>query len=114
MSSSKLRVLYPTLEFQSLTAGRDPSEGVPLGWLTTLVQKCYARTPDPAERDSIRVYGLEHLRMTYTDTLTPEEQLRDELDELRAQRAGAVSALPRPGEAMTAEQVQALRKLLGA
>lgn len=114
MVSSKLRVLYPTLEFQSLTAGRDPSIGVPLGWLTTLVQRCQARLPEPGERDSILVYGLEHLRMTYTDTLTPEEQLRDELDALRAQRLAVVSALPREGEAMTAEQVQAVRKALGA
>lgn len=113
MVSSKLRVLYPTQEFPSIVAGRDPAEGVPLGWLTTLVQQLQAHVSDPSERDSIRLFGLEHLRATYTDTLTLEEQLRDELDRLRVERATVVSALPQKGEGMSPDQVEALRQAFG-
>ncbi len=91
-----------------------PSEGVPLRWLVAFVQECERKIPTSTERDSARVSGMDKLVVVYTDELTPEEQMRDELVSLKAMHAAAMSALPRDGEAMTAEQVQALRRALVA
>ena len=112
MPTQKKRHLYPTTHFQALTAGRDPAEGVPVGWLGALETKLKAAVGTESERNSIRVFGFEELSAAFTDELTVEEQMRDEVETLRAQAAKALAWLPREGEGMTAEQVKALRAAL--
>ncbi len=112
MVTQKKRHLYPTQQFQALEAGRDLAEGVPVGWLGALETKLKAAVGTESERNSIRVYGFEHLSADFTDELTPEEQARDEIDTLRAQRAEVLARLPPDGEAMSADQVKALRAAL--
>lgn len=116
MNSTKTRHLYPNgSEFPSLLAsgGKNPADGVPLRWLESLVKECLRRIPTEGERNSALVFGMEHLRVTYIDELTPEEQMRDELADLSRKLAAVQSLLPRQGETMTAEQVAALREALG-
>lgn len=93
-----VRQIYPSDQFPSMLAGRDLSEGVPLGWLTALQQDSIriirARngpTVTPADEarvqrevDGARVYGSEHLSVRYPDELSALEQAQQDLADATA------------------------------
>lgn len=107
--------IYPTQRIPSMAAqsGRDSAEGLPLRWLESLVQTILRSVPDEAERNTLRLFGAEHLRVEYDHTLTPLELAQDRaamaedlLQELRR-------AMPRPGVPIGPEAQQRLSDLLG-
>lgn len=111
---TKTRLIYPTPDFPSMhsTAGKHPSEPLPLRWLEQLVADVRARIPTESERDSAVVYGADALRVTYTDELTPAEQMADELAELRAERAKLRDLFQADGTLIPGA-LEKLRKLAG-
>lgn len=87
--TTRIRHIYPTADFPSLQ--QTPGASIPLRWLESLVQDIRNRImvgavseEDKArvmrEADSAQVWGTEHLRVTYTDELTPIEQLQLDLE----------------------------------
>lgn len=116
MTASKIRHLYPTQQLPSLLAksGRSASEGVPLRWLEAMVQECLgAIGTNEQERNSAVVYGTEHLRVTFEDQLTAEEQLRDRLEATEAKLRAAIGSIQAlRGGPMTADEVKLLLQSL--
>ncbi len=97
------------------SSGRDPSDGVPLRWLESLVQQMEAQVPDEQERKTMTVYGAEHLTVQYDHALTVEESLQEALAEQRLILAKVKDILPlRPGEnaTLSADQLKLLGQLL--
>lgn len=115
MATTKVRQIYPSDAVPGMfsRSGRDPAKGCPLGWIEKWVNDVRRAIPTESERASVVVFGAEDLRAQYDDELTPAEQQADALAELTKQREAALSILPRKGEAMTAEAVEALRRALG-
>jgi hypothetical protein len=88
------------------------SDGVPFRWLESMVSKVRALVPDD-EEGTCKVHGAANLTFAYEHTLSPQEELEDLLGALTSAVDGVKALLPRKGEPMTAEQVDALRELLG-
>jgi hypothetical protein len=88
------------------------SDGVPFRWLESMVSKVRALVPDD-EEGTCKVHGAANLTFAYEHTLSPQEELEDRLGAITAAANRARALLPRKGEPMTAEQVDALRELLG-
>lgn len=67
--------------------GADPADGITVGWLRSYADdlETYVRNQggSPDEVAAIRVFGTEHLRASYVDILTTEEQLQEELQAAR-------------------------------
>ena len=87
-------------------------DGIPFRWLASLVEKVRAIVPDD-EEGTCKVHGAAGLTFTYEHTLSPQEELEDRLGAITSAANRARALLPRKGEPMTAEQVDALRELLG-
>jgi hypothetical protein len=86
-------------------------DGVPFRHLTSLVEQVRRIVPDD-EEGTCKVRGAELLTFEYTHTLTPLERVQSDLDDMRAKADQIKAMLPRDG-ALTAEQTDALRRLLG-
>ena len=119
--TTKIRHLYPTQDFPAMTPSND---GIPLRWLETLVQDARNRIllgavteEDKArvmrEADSAMIYGTEHLRITYTDELTPLESVTDELNEWKKLAEKSKSFVDASGKPTVSEEqlVQFLKQL---
>lgn len=87
--TTRIRHIYPTADFPSLQ--QTPGASIPLRWLESLVKDIRNRImvgavseEDKArvvrEADSAQVWGVEQLRVTYTDELTQTEQLQLDLE----------------------------------
>lgn len=115
MATTKNRIISPSEQVPSLLAksGRAATDGVPLRWLETLVKSSLAAIPTEAERNTALVFGTEHLIVRYDDTLTPEEQTRDDLEEARNVLAEIKALLPREGEPLSAQALAQIRAHLG-
>ena len=87
-------------------------DGVPFRWLTSLVEKVRALVPDDEEGTCV-VRGASGLTFAYEHTLTQAEELQSRLDDMESRAAQIKSLLPRDG-ALSVEQTQQLRELLGA
>ena len=111
---TKTRHIYPTPDVPSLHAksGRHPSEPVPLRWLESLVSSVLAAIPTESERNSAMVSGVEHLRVVYTDELTPAETMADELAELRAAMT-KLRGLVRPDGTLAVSPEEAAKVISG-
>lgn len=102
-----------TLSAADLLSGTiDPQTGVPFRWLDSLVKRIQSLVPD-SEEPSCRVVGLENLTVVYEHTLTEQEELTEELVNLRSVTGQIRMLLPREGESMTPAEVSALRSALG-
>lgn len=102
-----------TLSAADLLSGTiDPHDGVPFRWLDSLVKRIQATVPD-AEEATCRVVGLENLTITYDHLLTEQEEMAEELANLRSVTGQIRMLLPREGEAMTPAEVSVLRSALG-
>lgn len=118
MPPTRIRQIYPTAELPGLLAqsGRTPEQGVPLRWLETLVSRVRSHIlktgGTESEADSVLVFGAEHLTARYTDELTALEQLQDQVSAQSETLAALRTLLGRAGEAMTIEQLDAVRQAL--
>lgn len=87
------------------------ADGVPFRHLSSLVEQVRRIVPDDEEA-SCMVRGAQHLTFQYEHVLTPIERVQADLDDLRAKADQIKAMLPRDG-ALTSEQTDALRLLLG-
>lgn len=110
------KTIRATLPIPSLLGrmGRHPSDGVPFRALEVLVSDVKAALPDEAEQKTCTLYGTEHLRLEYDNTLTPTEELSLRVQGLEEAQREARGLLPREGEQLRPEELARLRQLLGA
>jgi len=92
--------------------GRTPAQGVPVSALAALAQEVRAMLPDEQEWNSATVYGTEHLRISYDNYLTPDEEMALRLQALEEAQREARGLLPRDGETLRPEELARLRQLL--
>ena len=71
-------------------------DGIPFGWLSSLVGKVKAIVPDDEEA-SCKVFGAEGLTFRYEHTLTPTEQLQATIAEMQRTAAEIKTLLPIEG-----------------
>ena len=71
-------------------------DGIPFGWLSSLVGKVKAIVPDDEEA-SCKVFGAEGLTFRYEHTLTPTEQLQATIAEMQAIAEQIKAMLPIEG-----------------
>ena len=102
-----------TLSAADLLSGTiDPQTGVPFRWLDSLVKRIQATVPD-SEEPTCRIMGVGNLTITYEHLLTEQEEMAEELANLRSVTGQIRMLLPREGESMTPAEVNALRSALG-
>ena len=71
-------------------------DGIPFGWLSSLVGKVKAQVPDDEEASCV-VLGAQGLTFRYEHTLTPTEQLQATVAEMQAKAAQIKALLPIEG-----------------
>lgn len=85
-------------------------DGIPFGWLSSLVGKVKAIVPDDEEA-SCRVFGAAGLTFSYEHTLSEIEQLQDTIAEMQRQLGNIKALLPIEG-GVSAHAADKLRELL--
>lgn len=93
-----------------LINGRD--DGVPLGWLDSLIVKVRARIP-PNEQADARVFGLHLVTVQHKHVLSEAEKVAAALAEAQAALAAVRAALPREDDGATAATIAAIRTAVG-
>lgn len=113
--NTKTRTIYPSATIPSVYAksGRNPGESIPLRWIEQWLTDISTALPLMAELDSVEVFGFGRVVATYQDQLSVEERLADLAIERQRMYEAVKALLPREGEPMTAEQVNAIRAALG-
>lgn len=112
---TKTLPIYPTervpaIETQDVNGAHD---GVPLRWLEPMIASILRAIPDEAERNTVRLFGVEHLRAEYDHTLTPLELAQDRAVSAEQLLQEIRRAMPRPGTPIGPEAQQRLSDLLG-
>jgi len=92
--------------------GSAVDDSMPVGWLSSFVAKVKAATPN-MQNGEVLVRGAAGIYAEWQHTLSPQEELEHHLEEMRVNALRIKSMLPRKGEAMTAEQVDILRQIVG-
>lgn len=108
MTTATMTITCPLLS----QSGRHATEGVPFRQLETWVQDLRRQIPDDEEASCV-VIGTEHLVAQYEHRLSPEEILAQRLERLEEIRREAAGILGRPGTALTADEIERLRTLVG-
>ncbi len=85
-------------------------DGIPFGWLSSLVGKVKAIVPDDEEA-SCKVHGAAGLTFSYAHTLSETEQLQATVAEMQATAAQIKALLPIEG-GVSAAAADKLRELL--
>ena len=85
-------------------------DGIPFGWLSSLVGKVKAIVPDDEEA-SCKVHGAAGLTFSYAHTLSETEQLQATVAEMQATAAQIKALLPIEG-GLSAEAADKRRGLL--
>ena len=85
-------------------------DGIPLGWLSSIVGKVKAIVPDDEEA-SCKVHGAAGLTFSYAHTLSETEQLQATVAEMQATAAQIKALLPIEG-GVSAQAADKLRELL--
>lgn len=85
-------------------------DGIPLGWLSSIVGKVKAIVPDDEEA-SCKVHGAAGLTFSYAHTLSETEQLQATVAEMQATAAQIKALLPIEG-GVSAAAADKLRELL--
>ena len=85
-------------------------DGIPLGWLSSIVGKVKAIVPDDEEA-SCKVHGAAGLTFSYAHTLSETEQLQATVAEMQATAAQIKALLPIEGGGAAAA-ADKLRELL--
>lgn len=86
-------------------------DGIPFGWLSSLVSKVKAQVPDD-EESTCMVHGVAGLTFSYEHTLSEIEQLQTTVAEMQAKAAQIRALLPIEG-GVSAPVADKLRELLG-
>ena len=85
-------------------------DGIPFGWLSSLVGKVKAQVPDDEEASCV-VLGAQGLTFRYEHTLTPTEQLQATIAEMQRKSEQIKALLPIEG-GLSADRADKLRELL--
>ncbi len=85
-------------------------DGIPFGWLSSLVGKVKAIVPDDEEA-SCKVHGAAGLTFSYEHTLTPTEELQATVADMQSTAAQIKALLPIEG-GVSAQAADKLRELL--
>lgn len=85
-------------------------DGIPLGWLSSIVGKVKAIVPDDEEA-SCKVHGAAGLTFSYAHTLSEVEQLQATVEEMQSKAAQIKALLPIDG-GVSAAAADKLRELL--
>ena len=85
-------------------------DGIPFGWLSSLVGKVKAIVPDDEEA-SCKVFGAEGLTFRYEHTLSEVEQLQATVAEVQAWALQMKALLPIEG-GVSAQAADKMRELL--
>ena len=85
-------------------------DGIPFGWLSSLVSKVKAQVPDD-EESTCMVHGAAGLTFSYEHTLSEIEQLQDTIAEMQRQLGNIKALLPIEG-GIPAQAADKLRELL--
>lgn len=112
MNTTRVRI-YPSLAVERIEAIHR-TDGVPFRAYETLVNRIKAAITDEQEEATcVIVHTADGPEAWYDHVLSPMERLQGDMAEMSFKLAQAERLLPRAGEAMTAEQVAALRVALG-
>ncbi len=85
-------------------------DGIPFGWLSSLVGKVKAQVPDDEEA-SCKVHGAAGLTFTFEHTLSEVEQLQATIAEMQATASQIKALLPIEG-GVSAQAADKMRELL--
>ena len=85
-------------------------DGIPFGWLSSLVGKVKAIVPDDEEA-SCKVHGAAGLTFSYAHTLSETEQLQATVAEMQRRAEQIKALLPIEGQ-LSAQATEKLRELL--
>lgn len=112
--TTKVVKFYPSEQVPSVFAksGRHPSEPIPLGWISAVLQDINAKFGN--EADTCLVHGFDGVTFVGEHTLSAQEIAADYRKTVQEASTAALTALPRVGEPMTKEALESLTALLTA
>ena len=91
--------------------GAEVGDSIPAGWLTTFVDRCKSAIPS-SEWPTARVRGAAGIYIEYQHAMTREEVREEKLARYEAARDELRALLSRDGDAVSAETLAAIRRLL--